>query len=110
VRYADFTDRQGSHTLPEPVESDVAIAREARALFRRLRGERAGPVRLLGVGVSGLVDPGQLEPMLFTDAPGAAETDRERRLSAAADRLRRRFGADAVRAAGAARPRRQTDG
>jgi DNA polymerase-4 len=109
VRYADFTDRQGSHTLPEPVESDVAIAREARALFRRLRAERAGPVRLLGVGVSGLVDPAELEPMLFTDTPGGAETERERRLSAAADRLRRRFGTDAVRAAGAVRPKRQSD-
>lgn len=105
VRYADFTDRQGSHTLSEPVESDSAIAREARLLLRRLRAERAGPVRLLGVGVSGLVDPGEVEPMLFADAPGSAETERERRLSAAADRLRRRFGPDAVRAGGASPPR-----
>lgn len=110
MRYADFTDRQGSRTLAEAVESDTAIAREARALLRRLRAERAGPVRLLGVGVSGLVDPEAVEPMLFTDAPGAAETERERRLSAAADRLRKRFGADAVRSAGAAPPRGRSTG
>ena len=106
MRYADFTDRQGSHTVSEPVESDAAIVRESRALFRRLRRERSGPVRLLGVGVSGLVRPQEVEPMLFVDAPGSAETDRERRLSAAADRLRSRFGPDAVRSAGAVPPRR----
>ena len=109
IRYADFTDRQGSHTLGEAVESDVAIAREARALFDRLRAERGGPVRLLGVGVSGLVSPDEVEPMLFSDAPGAAETERERTLSAAADRLRRRFGPDALRSAGAAPTRRASD-
>jgi DNA polymerase IV len=109
IRYADFTDRQGSHTLHEPVESDTAIAREARGIFDRLRAERAGPVRLLGVGVSGLVSPEEVEPTLFADPPGSAETDRERRLSAAADRLRKRFGPDAVRAAGATPPRRLKD-
>ena len=56
--------------------------------------------------VSGLVRPQEVEPMLFVDAPGSAETDRERRLSAAADRLRSRFGPDAVRSAGAVPPRR----
>jgi DNA polymerase IV len=109
IRYADFTDRQGSRTLHEPVESDVAIAREARALFDRLRAERGGPVRLLGVGLSGLVSPAEVEPMLFTDAPGAAETERERTLSAAGDRLRRRFGPDAVRSAGATPLRRPAE-
>jgi DNA polymerase IV len=109
IRYGDFTDRQASHTLPEPVESDVAIAREARALLRRLRSERGGPVRLLGVGISGLVRPEEVEASLFPDAPGGPETERERRLSAAADRLRERFGADAVRSAGAVRTRRPSD-
>jgi DNA polymerase IV len=96
IRYADFTDRSASRTLPEPVASDRAIFAVARALLRALLERRGGGVRLLGVGVSKLGAEEDGEPALFGELPDALETERDRRLSEAADRLRARFGGDAV--------------
>jgi DNA polymerase-4 len=107
VRYADFTDRSASRTLAEPLESDRALYGVARALLRQLRAQRRGGVRLLGVGVSKLAEPEDAEPMLF-EPPQGLESDRDRRLSAATDRLRGRFGREAVLPARVApRPRQE---
>ncbi|HEX8691301.1 MAG TPA: DNA polymerase IV [Longimicrobium sp.] len=95
LRYADFEDRSASRTVPEPLESDRAIFAVARALLRQLRGRRRGGIRLLGVGVSRLGAEDEAEPMLF-DAEGGVESERDRRLSLATDRLRSRFGKGAV--------------
>lgn len=95
VRDADFRDRQAGRTLPEAVESDRAIHAVARSLLARLRAQRPAPVRLLGVGVSGLVPvdgPGQMA--LFETA--SVETEKDRSLSRAADAIRARFGAGAL--------------
>ena len=105
IRYGDFTDKTASRTVAEPIESDRALYAVARELLRQLRAQRRGGIRLLGVGVSKLgVDDGA-EPMLF-EPPQGLESDRDRRLSAATDRLRGRFGKEAVRPARVA-PRRQ---
>ena len=95
VRDADFTDRSASRTLPEPLESDRALWSVARELLRALREKRRGGIRLLGVGVSKLVAEGEEEPVLFRDVSGV-ETERDRRLASATDRLRERFGKGAV--------------
>lgn len=95
MRYADFTDRSASRTVAEPLESDRAIFAVARALVRQLRGQRRGGIRLLGVGVSKLGDDFEAEPMLF-EPPQGLESERDRRLSAATDRLRGKFGREAV--------------
>jgi hypothetical protein len=54
-------------------------------------------VRLLGVSLSGFSGAAEVEE-LFPDAEAA----RERRLDAATDALRRRFGESAIRRAGGA--------
>jgi DNA polymerase-4 len=97
LRDHDFTTRQASRTLPEPVESDAALWSTARELLAELRSRRRRPARLLGVGV------GQLEPAdaprqmpLFEEA-GRVETERDRRISRLMDGLRDRYGPDAVR-------------
>ena len=95
LRYTDFTDRSASRTLPEPVESDRAIFEVARQLLRQLREQRGGGIRLLGVGVSKLGEEEEAEPLLF-EAPGGIESERDRKLSEITDRLRARFGNDAV--------------
>lgn len=102
VRYADFTDRSASRTVPEPLESDRALYAVARALLRQLRARRRGGVRLLHIGVSKLGEGDEGEPMLFAP-PEGIESDRDRRLSAATDRLRGRFGREAVLPARVAR-------
>jgi DNA polymerase-4 len=96
IRDSDFKTRQASHTLPDAVESDAAVLSVARGLLRELRARRRAGVRLLGVGLSSLVDadrPSQLG--LFEEATGS-ETVRDRTLSRVLDDLRDRFGDDAV--------------
>jgi DNA polymerase-4 len=98
IRYADFTDRSASRTIPDPIESDRAIYTVARELLRGLLARRGGGVRLLGVGVSKLMgeDDGPEELVLFDDAPGGPETERDRKLAQASDRLRGKFGKQAI--------------
>jgi len=103
VRDADFRTRQASRTLPDPIESDRAILAVARELFAKLRSDRPGPIRLLGVGLSHLggETDGDAQLGLFgEEMDGGIETDRDRALSHAVDRLRERFGSAAVRPAG----------
>jgi DNA polymerase IV len=97
LRYADFQDRSRSRTLETPVQTERAIFGVARELFRDLRGRRAGRVRLIGVGLTNLDSAGENAQGLLLELAPPAETDRDRDLARAADRLRSRFGRDAVR-------------
>lgn len=98
LRDADFTTRQHSRTVPEPVESDAAIYEVACGLLRELRARRRSPARLLGVGLTGLVEPGDAGQLaLFQEDAVGPERERDRAVSHAVDRLRSRFGDDAVR-------------
>jgi DNA polymerase-4 len=67
----------------------------ARQLLRQLRERRGGGIRLLGVGVSKLGDDEDEAPLLF-EPPGGIESERDRKLSQVADRLRERFGKGAL--------------
>ncbi len=101
VRYADFTTVTRSLTVDAPVDDTAALARAARTLLARLSGGR--PVRLLGVGGSALSR---------SAAPRQLALDRGERdaLTAAADRVRDRFGDDAIGPARlVGRPRRDRD-
>jgi DNA polymerase-4 len=95
LRDPDFTTRQRSRTLSEPIESDLAVFNVARSLLEDLRARRRLPVRLLGVALSGFVErdvPRQL--VLFED--GESERERDRKLARVSDDLRERFGSDGV--------------
>jgi DNA polymerase-4 len=106
LRETDFTTRTASRTLPTPVESDRAIIDTALTLLAQLRGSRPLAARLVGVAVSSFTaarDAEQLSmfggAIAVVDAP---EQEKDRELSRAMDRVRERFGDDAIRA-GAAR-------
>lgn len=94
VRDHDFTDRQASRTLSEPVSSDRAIARVARELLTRLRKARPVPVRLVGVSLSQMVRADDVIQLPLLAA--AAESDTDRAVARAVDEVRRRVGPDAV--------------
>ena len=58
IRDDDFRTRTAGHTFPVPLESDVTLYQASRAILRELRARRRRGVRLLGVGVSSLVEGG----------------------------------------------------
>ena len=60
LRYADFSIRSRSTTLPAAIDDDETIAELACALLDRGLSDRPGALRLVGVGVSGLSDFRQL--------------------------------------------------
>jgi DNA polymerase-4 len=95
LRDADFTTRQASRTLAEPVCSARAVFQVARELLSKLRQARRVPARLIGVALSGLVrvDVGTQLSLLDADADGI-ETERDRALSRALDEVREKFGRD----------------
>jgi DNA polymerase-4 len=94
IRYGDFETITRSHTLDRPTDLTREVWEVARELFdawaRTFR-----PVRLVGVTAAGLVhDGGQGD--LFE----RARRDRDRRVDEAVDRLRDRFGGDAIHRGG----------
>ncbi len=60
LRYADFSIRSRSTTLPAPIDEAPRIAELACRLLDRGLRERPGTLRLVGVGVSGLTGFRQL--------------------------------------------------
>jgi DNA polymerase-4 len=60
IRLRPFRTHTRSQTLPSPTRDRDTIGRVARELLERF--ERDAPVRLLGVGVSGLSEASQAEP------------------------------------------------
>jgi DNA polymerase-4 len=60
LRYPDFSIRTRSTSLPVGIDDGDRIGELACALLDRALLDRPGPLRLVGVGVSGLVDHAQL--------------------------------------------------
>ncbi len=101
LKYTDFSVRSASRTVQDAIESDRAVTDLALALLLALRRRRRAPVRLAGVGVSGLSDAADRQPGLFDAAAsagdaGAVESARDRKLSQAVDVIRGKFGDTAV--------------
>jgi DNA polymerase IV len=104
VRTGDFTTITRALTLDGPTDLTETIVDAARTLYReRVQLGRQG-VRLLGVGVTGLVraDPGAVPGAtgsLFSDEDEQrriADETRARKSAAAADAVRSRLGEDAI--------------
>ncbi len=103
--------RTRQQTLTEPTDDGEIVARTARSLLHDALVE---PVRLLGVGVSGLVDEAghsaqlSLFDAIAEDGASAKAPLRRRRLNRALDALADRFGDDVVRRASQAEARHAT--
>jgi DNA polymerase-4 len=89
VRFHDFRTITRSRTLPEPVDSGTVIARVAAELLETV--DPTSGVRLLGVGVSNLIEDA-VQQLSLDDMDPAGWTDADR----AVDEIRRRFGDRAV--------------
>lgn len=93
LRDWDFTTRATQRTLPEPVVSDRAILRLARELLVKLRTERRVPARLVGVRLSGLAKAQDRDQLALLDSN---ETERDRGLARAIDRVRGKYGPKSI--------------
>jgi DNA polymerase-4 len=100
VRFHDFETITRSQTLPEAVDTALAISRTAAGL---LEGVDPSPgVRLLGVAVSNLSSGADRQLSLLGAEDSDAEWDRA---TGAVDRIRERFGDSAVGPAALIGPR-----
>lgn len=97
LRHGDFLTVTRRRTLPAPTALDAELLAPARELlgpaFAAARARRQG-VRLLGIAATGLAP--RDAPDLF-EPPARA---RQRQLTTAVDRVRQRFGFDAVHSGG----------
>jgi DNA polymerase IV len=98
IRDRDFRNRSAQRTLDEPVVSDRVIFAVARELLAKLRKARRVPARLLGVALSSLADDPRADQLALFAAEfdPLAETDRDRVLARAVDRVREKFGTKGI--------------
>lgn len=93
VKFADFSLITRSQTLPMPTNITDEIWRTAdEMLCHRLPAGHL-PVRLLGVGLSGLDDTGVVQRLLF----GREEREKQAQLDAVTDEVKNRFGIESLR-------------
>jgi len=86
LRYGDFTTITRRKTLSQSTDSDQAIFETGQGLLKKaLSGERRA-VRLIGIGVSELVEAGRQLDMM----DGSAQ--RQEQLNKAIDRIRKKYG------------------
>jgi len=90
MRYTDFTTTTRQQTMSQPIDTDQAIfSTGSRMLDRELRTEKQ-QVRLIGIGVSGLIEAGRQTDMLDITTP------RLEKLNATIDRIRKKYGFSAI--------------
>jgi len=97
VRFADFHTITRSRTLPESTNITEEIWQAAAELLtRRLPNERQ-PVRLLGLGVSGLEGESSRQGLLFD----GGRRQKQQKLDQVTDHIQDRFGGAALQRAAA---------
>ncbi|PTE23687.1 DNA polymerase IV [Cereibacter changlensis JA139] len=91
LKRSDFSTITRRHSLADPTQTADRIYREARALMDGAR--EPGPFRLIGVGISDLTTADQADATGDLLDPGAGKRTAAER---ATDRIRQRFGKDAI--------------
>ncbi len=95
LRWSDFTTVTRQTTLKQPTDTADDITSAATRLLDAL-WTASRPVRLIGVGVSGL-QPLPRQPSLWEAEQVQAAADKAERIAVALSRVRERFGDTAVR-------------
>ncbi len=90
LRYANFDTIVRHRTLPGYTNADADLFAAGEALLNKALRERGGPVRLIGIGVSELVEVTS-QMALFEEA-----TPRNERLAKALDTVREKHGFNAI--------------
>jgi DNA polymerase-4 len=93
LRYDDFRTVTRSATFDHPTNITKILWQETEQVFLKWHMKFAGALRLLGFGVSGLQKAGSGQHQLFPEP----ELEKQRRLDEAFDKIRNKFGHDALR-------------
>ena len=93
LRYGDFRTITRSRTFAEPTDVTSTLWEHAGQALLQWHRKSAGPLRLLGFGASGLQKAGSGQRQLFSEP----DRERQKRLDKAFDRIRGKFGRDALR-------------
>ena len=93
LRYDDFRTVTRSNTFDHPTNTTKTLWQEAEAIFLKWHKESAGVLRLLGFGASGLQEAGSGQHQLFPEP----DQDKQKRVDEAFDKIRNKFGHDALR-------------
>lgn len=93
LRYDDFRTITRSSTFDHPTNVTKILWQEAEQVFLKWHKKSAGALRLLGFGVSGLHKGDSSQNQLFTEP----EVEKHKRLDEAFDKIRNKFGHDALR-------------
>jgi nucleotidyltransferase/DNA polymerase involved in DNA repair len=99
LRWSDFSTITRQTRLVVPACDDITLREAGMVLLDEHRQDR--PVRLIGFGVSGLVEtdqPHSFQLNLF-DAPDTALHEKRHRLSQTADTIRQKYGSQSIRRA-----------
>jgi DNA polymerase-4 len=96
VRSADFRTLTRSVTLPEATDLTEVLRQAVVEMFQKRVPQRLFPIRLLGVGASGLVRDLAVQGELFDDGWRAKQSALDQTL----DEIRSRYGRDAIRRGG----------
>jgi len=103
IRYGEFETITRSATLKQPSDVTAQFMEAALRLFDRWARRTYRPVRLIGMGVSGLEEPAEEQLGLFPDPA----LKRNRNLDKALDAIQDRFGGTAIQRGSGVRPERQ---
>jgi len=96
LRYADFTTLTRQVTLDAPTDLEQVVFDQAVRLLEKA-WDRCRKVRLIGVGVSKF-GPEERQLSLF-EGTGEGKAEKLRRLSQVVDRIREKYGDEAIRRA-----------
>jgi DNA polymerase-4 len=88
LRYADFTTITRRHTLKQSSDSDQTIFNTGLGLLNQALSQQK--VRLIGIGVSSLTEPGRQLDILGSSARRLEQLDK------AIDRIRQKYGFTAI--------------
>lgn len=98
IKYSDFQQQTRQKKLSPPTFASETIFAAAAALLSDFPLKK--PVRLIGVGVSDLVAPGNPVQMDLFNDPESRKTQKWEKVDGAVDAISQKFGKDAVKKAG----------
>ena len=96
LRFADFSTITRSHTLAEATQQTSQVWQTVVDLYDKAMEKETRPLRLVGVGVSGLGDKAH-RPQVQADMFEQPGDTRQTQLDEVADAIKSRFGSNGIR-------------